>query len=117
MSVGALFHRRDPAPDRTPVAETLYKALTDAKSGGPFAEVPDNSNTGYIPQYIDGQAPGNALGRVYTFPTQFNDWGERTNSGVSLVAGGTDWRRSGRVDLWTDARVEELQFGQCTDTK
>jgi hypothetical protein len=98
------------------VAETLFKALT-GNTGGPFAdsacEVPDCSKTGYIPQYINGQAPGGALGRVYTFTNQFNDWGERANSGVSLVAGGSDWRRNGRVDLWTDARVEELRFGQC----
>lgn len=116
VRAGGLLQRRNPVPDRTPVADTLWKALKDPK-GGEFADVPDSSSTGNIPQYIDGQAPGSALGRVYTFTSQFNDWGERINSGVSFVAGGSDWRRSGRVVLWTDARVEELQFAQRADTK
>jgi hypothetical protein len=74
------------------------------------AGLPILRETGWVPQYKDGAAAGQAIGRVYTFPTQFNDWGQRTNSGVSLVAGGKAWRHNPRVDLWTNARVEGLEF-------
>lgn len=105
---GPKFHRRDPAPDRTPVAEAVHSALTNPKVLGQdaFKNVPGCEATGWIPQYIEG-GPG---GRVYTFTAQFNDWGERANSGVSLVENGDAWRRNSRVTLWTNVRVEELRF-------
>lgn len=109
-SAGLLFQRRDPGPERTAVAQALWEAITNPSQGGSFfQDVPGCSATGWIPQYIDGAA-GDALGRVYTFNTQFNDWGQRTNSGASLVAGGRAWRSNGRVELWTNARVEALHF-------
>jgi hypothetical protein len=110
--LGALFQRGDPELARTPVANAVHAALT----GG--AERFDSvaSAAPWVPHYIDGPPPSGgggaagAVGRVYSLTNQFNDFGERTNSGVSLVAGGRDWRSEPRIDLWTSARVEALEF-------
>jgi hypothetical protein len=94
----------------------MWQALTDPTQGGSFfQDVPGCKETGWIPQYIEGAAAdGKALGGVYTFNTQFNDFGQRTNSGVSIVAGGKAWkdevRRDSRIDLRMNVRVEALHF-------
>jgi hypothetical protein len=93
----------------------MWQALTDPTQGGSFfQDVPGCKETGWIPQYTEGAAAGNALGRVYTFNTQFNNFGQRTHSGVSIVAGGRAWKdefqRDSRIDLRTNVRVEALHF-------
>ena len=61
-----------------------------------------------IPSYQDYEncADGNA-DQLYQFPTQFNSFGQRTNSGVSIV----DWF-SDRIDLKTRCQVMELEFAE-----
>lgn len=110
--LGQRFDRLPPAKNRTPVASAVHDALTASTTSpnGPFLfeNVDDKPATGFIPEYID--APTSSMGRVYSINNQFDDFGQRTHSGVSLVNGGASWRRNERIQLYTDVRVEGLTF-------
>ncbi len=87
------FERPDPFDKKNPdfVNEIERKAMEmDEK---PFAPAKKAHNTaGNIPSLQDNWEEDNDK-QLYLFPTQFNNFGQRTNSGVSLVD-------------WTDRRIE-----------
>ncbi|NJN24206.1 MAG: hypothetical protein HC810_07170 [Acaryochloridaceae cyanobacterium RL_2_7] len=62
------FHRPDPAPELTPVAEHIQVALEQSD----YQLNPVNA--GHIPVYQEGLAK-----QIHLFPTQFNDVGQRKN--------------------------------------
>jgi len=93
--LNAKFDRPDPAHRETPLTQHILGAATEFGYQPPD---PDH-RIHNIPSY---QEDANQL---YQFPTQFNAFGQRTHSGVSLV----DWFGD-RVELKTRCRVEELEF-------
>ena len=58
-----------------------------------------------IPNYHEGNAS-----LLHPFPTQFNRFGQRTHSGVSLI----DWSDS-RLKLLTRCRVEHIEWEKTSD--
>jgi hypothetical protein len=63
--------------------------------------VPNTTNAGYIPEYQEGI--GDLL---HVFPTQFDEFGQRVHSGVSLLS----WTNNPQLDLLTEHRVVALQL-------
>ena len=88
------FARPDPASDLSPIAQHVLKV---AESVG-FKRCQDAIHN--IPNHPEGDAD-----LLHLFPTLFNQFGQRTHSGVSLV----DWFDK-RVKLKTRCRVERLEF-------
>jgi hypothetical protein len=85
----------------------------------PFANhiIDNNVNAGYAPpneEHMTKNIPSLAESpfgdknskQVYIFPTQFDQFGQRTHSGVSLV----EWNK---VDLRWNSRVTELKMKKC----
>jgi len=93
-SLNAEFAARGVA--RTPTSAVATKIIESAVEQGYSAPTFE----GVIPAYRD--EPGK---QTYAFPTQFDDFGLRTKSGVSLV----DWTDP-RITLETRARVDSLEF-------
>ncbi len=102
--LNAKFDRPDPSIRETPITKHILEA---AKAVGFNSPNPDN-RIHNIPSYQDYEncADGNG-DQLYQFPTQFNPFGQRTNSGVSIV----DWF-SDRIDLKTRCQVMELEFAK-----
>ena len=90
-SLNAEFAARGVA--RTPTSAVATKIIESAVEQGYSAPTFE----GVIPAYRD--EPGK---QTYAFPTQFDDFGLRTKSGVSLV----DWTDP-RITLETRARVDD----------
>ncbi len=88
------FDRPDPLAAPSPI---LQHVMHVAEAAG-FA--PSSCATGHIPDLEDAEAK-----RLYPFPTQFNRFGQRTHSGVSLV----DWGDP-RLTLRTRVRAERLEL-------
>ncbi|NEQ08848.1 MAG: choline dehydrogenase [Moorea sp. SIO1G6] len=90
------FARPNPVTDPSPVTKQVLQAAekvgfvtsTDAIDNIPNLEVRDT-------------------GLLHLFPTQFNSFGQRTHSGVSIV----DWFGQG-VEIKTRCRVERLEFSK-----
>ncbi|HAC65738.1 MAG TPA: choline dehydrogenase [Cyanothece sp. UBA12306] len=88
------FFRPNPLINLSPVTQHILDLAIK------FGFKLSNDNIENIPNYHEGN---NLL--LHPFPTQFNRFGQRTNSGVSLV----DWSDS-RITLKTQYRVECLQW-------
>lgn len=93
--LAAAFHRDNPAHTLTQVAQHVKKELKNHKF------TVNEENTGYIPVYTDGK-----LRQIHIFPTQFNEFGQRTASGVSLLS----WYENDRLDFMTRHRVLKLHI-------
>jgi GMC oxidoreductase len=89
------FQLLDPHTDLTPVARHVQEKLLD------HGYIPNRTNAGYIPEYQEGI--GDLL---HVFPTQFDEFGQRVHSGVSLVS----WTANPQLDLLTEHRVIALQL-------
>lgn len=61
----------------------------------------NEQNKGYIPVYPDGKDK-----QIHLFPTQFDEFGQRTHSGVSLL----NWSENERLDFMTQQRVTQLHL-------
>jgi len=61
----------------------------------------NEENQGHIPVYPEGKDK-----QIHIFPTQFNEFGQRTHSGVSLL----DWYENERLDFMTKQRVTQLHL-------
>ncbi|MGK7878003.1 MAG: GMC family oxidoreductase N-terminal domain-containing protein [Xenococcaceae cyanobacterium] len=90
------FARKDPGKDPSPVTEHVLQAAQDVG----FQRSTDEIHS--IPNFREGDA-----NLLHLFPTQFNQFGQRTHSGVSLV----DWFDK-RVELKTRCRVVRLVFSR-----
>ena len=102
LKLNAKFHRLDPASRETPVTKHILQVGTDV---GFRPANPDNRIKN-IPNYRDYQDyPDGNANQLYQFPTQFNPFGQRTYSGVSIV----DWFCD-RIQLKTQCKVVHLEF-------
>ena len=89
------FQLRDPTTNLSDVAihvkenlEALGFSVNEEKKG-------------HIPVYCDGKDK-----QIHIFPTQFNEFGQRTHSGVSLLK----WYENERLDFMTQQRVTQLHL-------
>jgi hypothetical protein len=89
------FKRPNPTQNQSPVTRHVLKQAQEA--GFQLSSTPSIHN---IPNHQESDAD-----LLTVFTTQFNPFGQRTNSGVSLV----DWTDP-RIELKTCSRVVELQF-------
>ena len=94
------FHREDPKPHLTPVAQHVKSSLESLDFHV------NEQEAGYVPVYQDGIDK-----QIHIFPTQFNEFGQRTNSGVSLL----DWSHNPRLDYVTQCRVTHLTLEAMND--
>ncbi len=100
--LNAKFQRPDPTIRETPVTQHILQAGVAVG----FAAPNPNHRIENIPNYQDYQNySDNHAKQLYQFPTQFNSFGQRTNSGVSIV----DWDDP-RLELKTRCQVESLEF-------
>lgn len=99
--LAAAFQRDNPSQHLTPVAHHVKTALKNQK----FTVNKDHA--GHIPTYQDGQ-----LRQIHIFPTQFNEFGQRTASGVSLL----NWYENDRLDFMTRHRVLKLHLSAGEET-
>jgi hypothetical protein len=90
------FNREDPTEDETPITTHIIEKGIDMKFAAPRA----CSRIENIPNLDDSKPQ-----QLYQFPTQFNTFGQRTNSGVSIV----NWEDD-RLRLETDVQVEDFEF-------
>lgn len=89
------FQLRDPKLKLTDV--TLYVKENLEALGFCVNE----QNKGHIPVYPDGKDK-----QIHLFPTQFDEFGQRTHSGVSLLK----WYENERLDFMTQQRVTQLHL-------
>ena len=89
------FQRRDPMTNMTDIAKHVKENLEA------FGFSVNAENKGYIPIYPDGKDK-----QIHIFPTQFNQFGQRTHSGVSLL----NWYENERLDFITQQRVTQLHL-------
>lgn len=94
------FNRAPPANSETPVTRHVVDL---ARAAGYKVSTDETRN---IPNY--GLRDGTRL--VHRFPTPFNRFGQRTNSGASLV----EWDLP-NVELRTRTRVKRLEFSSTRD--
>ena len=66
-----------------------------------FGFAVNEENQGHIPVYAAGKGQ-----QIHIFPTQFNQFGQRTHSGVSLL----NWYENERLDFMTQQRVTQLHL-------
>ncbi len=100
--LAASFHRDDPKQNLTEVATHIRTALENHDF------TVNEENAGCIPVYPDGK-----LRQIHIFPTQFNEFGQRTASGVSLL----NWYENDRLDFMTRHRVLELHLTAAQEDK
>ncbi|MEM9506867.1 MAG: GMC oxidoreductase [Cyanobacteria bacterium P01_E01_bin.35] len=89
----------DPFDLQTELNEEIIKSLQTAG----FTPPNPSHHSEKIPSYDD--SPSSNCQQLYLFSTQFNSFGQRTHSGVSIV----DWER---IDLRTQCQVTQLKFRQ-----
>jgi len=89
------FQRGDPRKNLTDVAIHVKENLQG------FGFCVNEENQGHIPVYPDGKDK-----QIHIFPTQFNEFGQRTHSGVSLL----NWYDNERLDFMTERRVTQLHL-------
>jgi GMC oxidoreductase len=92
--LNAKFMRPDPAVNASPVTRHVLKVAQD------FGFTINPDNTEHIPDFRVGDG-----GLLHQFPTQFDRFGQRTHSGVSLI----DWNDS-RITFKIRCKVEALEF-------
>jgi hypothetical protein len=102
--LNASFDRTDPFEEgyQTPFAE--YIIDNNAKAG--YAPPTKEHMIKNIPSLTEPPFGDKDSKQVYIFPTQFDQFGQRTHSGVSLVK----WHK---VDLRWNRRVTGLQMEKC----
>lgn len=89
------FQLRDPQKNLTDVALYVKEKLEN------FGFSVNEKNLGYIPVYSEEKER-----QIHIFPTQFDEFGQRIHSGVSLL----NWSDNERVDLMTQRRVINLHL-------
>ena len=89
------FERQDPIASMTDVDHHVQENLQACG----FSV--NEENKGHIPVYTEGKDK-----QIYIFPTQFNEFGQRTHSGVSLLK----WYQNERLDFMTQQRVTQLHL-------
>lgn len=89
------FQRSDPKQGLTKVATHIQTALERR------GFVINDKTAGNIPIYSDTQS-----NQIHIFPTQFNEFGQRTASGVSLL----DWHTNDHLDFMSRHRVLKLHL-------
>lgn len=89
------FQRSDPKQSLTPVAIHVRTALERR------GFVVNEKTEGNIPVYSDTQS-----NQIHIFPTQFNEFGQRIASGVSLL----DWHTHDHLDFMSRHRVLKLHL-------
>jgi hypothetical protein len=100
------FKRPDPTSIETPVT----KHILEAGESQAYRHPDPAQLIANIPSYDDKLSVSNAAGQIFRFPTQFDEFGQRTNSGVSLV----NWDDH-RIHLKTQVMVSELVFEKTKD--
>jgi len=93
------FRREAPMKDETSVTKHIIKTAEKLH----YKEPLDNNMIENIPSMVDDDQP--EIPQYYQFPTQFDTFGMRTHSGVSLV----DWNDP-RLSFLPYALVEDLEF-------
>jgi hypothetical protein len=91
------FHLLDPSHQLTAVASHVRGKLLD------HGFLPNEVLSGGVPVYQDGAGQ-----RFHLFPTQFDAFGQRVHSGVSLLS----WSDNPQIDLLCEHRVTAL----CLET-
>ncbi|NEO54428.1 MAG: hypothetical protein F6K54_15855 [Okeania sp. SIO3B5] len=100
--LNAKFQRPNPTINETPITQHILEA---GEAVGFQAPNPDHRIEN-IPSYQDYQNYSDRQAKqLYQFPTQFNSFGQRTHSGVSII----NWDDS-RLELKTRCSVESLEF-------
>lgn len=100
IELAKAFHRHDPQQNLTKVAIHVRTALAKHR----FTVNEETASN--IPVYPDGKSC-----QIHIFPTQFNEFGQRTASGVSLL----DWYENDRLDFMTRHRVLKLHLVDAED--
>ncbi len=93
--VAEAFERRNPTTNLTDAAIHVKENLQV------FGFCVNEENQGNIPVYTDSKDK-----QIHIFPTQFNEFGQRTHSGVSLL----NWYDNERLDFMTEQRVTKLHL-------
>ena len=107
FELNGLFERPNPfeVGYQTPFAKYIIENNVNAG----YAPPTEKHMTKNIPSLTESPFGDKNSKQVYIFPTQFNQFGQRTHSGVSLV----EWNK---VDLRWNRRVTELQMEKSTCT-
>lgn len=100
--LNARFQLSNPSVGRSAITQHVMNIA------GSYRFRENEDQTGWIPNYPDDPPAGARL--LHPFPTQFNEFGQRVHSGVSLV----DWSDP-RLTLRTLRRVEEVVTQRGSD--
>lgn len=98
--LSAKFQRKSPVHELTPVGNHLLDSL---ESCGFQLNRQRSEN---IPIYKESRDK-----QIHVFPNQFNEFGQRTHSGVSLVK----WHNNPRLQVMTKCRVTRLDLETLND--
>ena len=104
LQLNSQFERPNPADNETPIT----KHILDAGEKEEFAMPNPDNRLANIPSYQEYSTYGEGnptAKQLYQFPTQFNNFGQRVHSGVSIV----DWLDS-RLHPKTNCSVKSLNF-------
>lgn len=93
--LAAAFHLLDPSLQLTAVANHVRSQLID------HGFRPNDARAGVIPVFQEGAGQ-----RFHLFPTQFDEFGQRVHSGVSLLS----WSDNPQIDLLSEHRVTALHL-------
>lgn len=97
--------RPDPFEKKKDFTNFITSKATSQKDD-PFLEPNEADNfAGNIPSLNEGVEK-----QLYIFPTQFDQFGMRTNSGASLI----DWHRDERIEIKCHNKVEKLNISNGT---
>lgn len=94
------FQRENPKNTLTDVGNHVLQHLID------FGFSINSQTQGNIPVYKDGHDK-----QIQIFPNQFNEFGQRVHSGISLL----EWYNNERLDFMTGCRVTQLQLTATDD--
>jgi hypothetical protein len=95
QELGAAFNLRNPRKNLTDVALYVQEKLES------LGFTVNEENQGYIPVYTERQNQ-----QIHIFPTQFDEFGQRTHSGISLL----NWYDNERLDFISQRRVIKLHL-------
>ncbi|CAM9933457.1 unnamed protein product, partial [Choristocarpus tenellus] len=102
--VTARFQREAPSVESF---SPITQLIVDATMASDYKI--NNFNTGGVPN-MRPEGPNEQSGLLHLFPTQFNRFGQRTHSGVSLV----DWTDAS-IEIRTRCRVDSLLWESATE--
>jgi hypothetical protein len=95
QELAAAFNLRNPRKNLTDVALYVQEKLEF------LGFTVNEENQGYIPVYAEGKNQ-----QIHIFPTQFDEFGQRTHSGISLL----NWYDNERLDFISQRRVIKLHL-------